>query len=372
VPESDSQPPVPWRTILASVGTVLVALLVVLLLKELSRILAWLVVAGFFAVVLAPAVDFCQHRLRMRRGLATSVVFFGVLIVFLAMLTAFIVPVAHQVTKFSNQLPHYIEDARDGKGTVGDLIKKYDLDKKVEENQDKIREAITGAGAPALKAVRGVFSTLLAFITILVLTFLMILRGPSLTAGFLVLFPERHREKTALIAADAAKAVSGYMLGNFLISIVAGVSTYVLLKLMGVPYPEVIALFVAFADLIPLVGATLGAVPTVGLSFVHSTTAGIVALIFYVLYQQFENHVFQPVIMSRTVDVNPLTVLVSVLVGVELFGFLGALLAIPAAGIVQVVVRNLFDPTTGRLKKEPTIGEDEVPIGEAAPEDAGA
>jgi predicted PurR-regulated permease PerM len=91
-----------------------------------------------------------------------------------------------------------------------------------------------------------------------------------------------------------------------------------------------------------------------------------VALIFYVVYQQFENHILQVWVMSKTVDVNPLTVLVSVLVGVELFGFLGALLAIPAAGIIQVIVRNVYDSETGRLKREPTIGEDEVPITEAA------
>jgi predicted PurR-regulated permease PerM len=106
-------------------------------------------------------------------------------------------------------------------------------------------------------------------------------------------------------------------------------------------------LFVAFADLIPLVGATLGAVPTIAFAFLHSTTAGIVALIFFIVYQQFENHVLQVSIMSRTVNVNPLTVLVSVLIGVELFGLLGALLAIPAAGIIQVVVSDLYhDPTS--------------------------
>jgi predicted PurR-regulated permease PerM len=366
---SDTTPPgpepVPWRTIFASVGVVLLALLAIFLLRELSRIIAWLVVAGFFAMVLAPAVDWCEHRFHLRRGLATSLVFFSGLILLVGMLTAFIVPVVDQAQKFSDQLPHYIQDAKNGKGAVGDLIKRYDLDKKVEKNRDKLSKAVTGAGAPALKAVRGVFNTLLAFLTILVLTFLMLLRGPSLTAGTLVLFPRRHRAKVAAIASDAGKAVSGYMLGNFLISVIAGVATYVLLKLVGVPYPEVIALFVAFADLIPLIGATMGAVPTVGLSFIHSVTAGVAALAFYIVYQQFENHVLQPTVMSRTVDVNPLTVLVSVLVGVELFGFLGALLAIPAAGIIQVVVRNLVDPETGRLKHEPTIGEDEVPLQEA-------
>jgi predicted PurR-regulated permease PerM len=356
---------VPWRTILASVGTVAAALLAYTLLRETTRILAWLVVAGFFALVLSPAVDWFEHRVHLRRGLATSVVFFSGLILIVAMLTAFIVPVANQVSKFADQLPRYVEDARNGKGPAGDLIRRYNLDKQIEKNRDKIQQAVTGAGAPALKAVRSVFNTLLAFLTILVLTFLMLMRGPGICAAAVTVFPPRQRKRVRMVASDAAKAVSGYMLGNFLISLIAGAGTYVLLRILGVPYPEVIALFVAFADLIPLIGATLGAVPTVGLSFIHSTTAGIVALVFYIVYQQFENHILQPAVMSRTVDVNPLAVLVSVLVGVELFGFLGALLAIPAAGIIQVVVRNIYDPETGRFKREPTVGENEVPIAQA-------
>ena len=353
---------VPWRTILASVAVVFGALAVVVVLRELSRVIAWMLVAGFVAVVLAPAVDWLQQRLRLRRGAATGLVFFTVVVLVSAMLATFITPVVRQVDDFVDNLPEYIEDAKNGEGPAGDLITRFDLDERIEENQDTLQDAISGAGTPALKALRGVFNTVLALLTILVLAFLLLLRGPQLCAGVLVLFPERHRRRVSGVAADAAKAVSGYMLGNFLISLVAGLSTYALLRILGVPYAEVIALFVAFADLIPLVGATLGAIPTVGLSLVHSTTAGVIALIFYIVYQQFENHVLQVAIMSRTVDVNPLTVLVSVLVGVELFGILGALLAIPAAGIIQVIVRNVYDPETGRLKQEPTIGEDEIPL----------
>ena len=117
-----------------------------------------------------------------------------------------------------------------------------------------------------------------------------------------------------------------------------------------------------FCDLVPLIGATIGAIPTVGFAFLHSTTAGIVAAIFFIAYQQFENHVLQVTVMSRTVNVNPLTVLVSVLIAVELFGLLGALLAIPAAGVIQVVVRDIYDEHRGHaLKPEPTVGADEVP-----------
>ena len=354
--------PVPWRTIFATVGVVAAMLVVYVLLRETARILTWLVVAVFFALVLAPAVDFVQYRLRLRRAVATGIVFFTGLLLLAAMLWAFLTPIVHQVDDFVDDLPHSIDEAKRDEGPLGDFIKKYDLDERYEENKDRIQKALRGASAPALDAARAVFNTILASLTIAVLTFLLLLRGPRLCASSLVLFPEQYRERVRLVAADAAKAVSGYMLGNFLISLIAGTTTYLMLRILGVPYPEVIALFVAFADLIPLVGATLGAIPTVGLSFLHSTTAGIIALVFYVVYQQFENHVLQVAVMSKTVDVNPLTVLLSVLVGVELWGFLGALLAIPVAGMIQVVIRNVYDPETGRVKRELTIGESETPI----------
>ena len=134
------------------------------------------------------------------------------------------------------------------------------------------------------------------------------------------------------VAVDACRAVSGYVFGNLLISLIAGTAAWLMLFILGVPYAEVLGLFVGFADLIPLVGATLGRHPDHRCS--RSCTrcpAGIITTIFFIVYQQFENHVLQVTIMSRTVKLNPLAVLVSVLVGVELFGFLGALLAIPAA-----------------------------------------
>ena len=136
---------------------------------------------------------------------------------------------------------------------------------------------------------------------------------------------------------------------------------------MGVPFAGLISLFVAIVDLIPLVGATLGAVVATIAGFIHSVPAGIVLIIFFVVYQQLENHLLQPVILSRTVKLNPLTVLVAILVFVELAGVLGALLAIPFAGIVQVVIRDVWDHRRGGLKSEPTTGEDEHRPGEERP-----
>jgi predicted PurR-regulated permease PerM len=146
------------------------------------------------------------------------------------------------------------------------------------------------------------------------------------------------------------------------ISVIAGLVTWIFLIIVGVPFAGVLGLWVGFADLLPLVGATIGAIPTIAIAFLYSTGAGIAVVVMYIVYQQIENHILQPVVMSRTVNLNPLGVLLSVLVGVELAGFVGALLAIPAAGAIQVVVRDLWDERQARLKPVPTVGVDETPI----------
>ncbi|HUS61053.1 MAG TPA: AI-2E family transporter, partial [Acidimicrobiales bacterium] len=291
---------------------------------------------------------------RVRRGIATGIVFVVGLALVVGMLYAFIRPLAQQGSRFAKDLPVYVDDARDGKGAIGDLVRHYDLDEYVQKNQERLSSGVTGLGAPALDLARTVFAGLFAAVTVLVLLFLMLMEAGAITGTALKLVPARHRERTRLLAVDASSAVSGYVFGNLVISVIAGLAAWMVLALLGVPYAGVLGLFVAFADLIPLVGATLGAVPTIAFAFLHSTTAGLVSLGFFIVYQQFENHVLQVSIMSRTVRVNPLTVMVSVLIGVELFGLLGALLAIPAAGIIQVVVVDVYREQRG-LPPEPSV-----------------
>ena len=356
--------PVPVRTILATIGLVLATVVLLVMVQKLARILGLLVVAGFFGVVLTPAVDFLERR-GMRRSLSTMVVFLIGLGLLSGMLAAFIQPIVREVNGFIDDFPEFVENAKNGRGPIGRLVTRFNIDQYIEDNQDRWEQSLRNAGAPALEVARSVASGFFAFLTILVLTFLMVLEGPKLTSSVLKLVAPAQRERVRLVAADCAKAVTGYMAGNLAISVVAGISTFVFLSIAGVPFAGVLGLWVAFADLIPLVGATLGAIPTVGVAFLASPGKGIAALIFYVIYQQFENHILQPTIMSRTVDLNPLAVLVSVLIGVELFGILGALLAIPVAGILQVIARNLYDENLGHWKEEPTVGTEEVPISDS-------
>jgi predicted PurR-regulated permease PerM len=353
---------VPIRTIAATIGMVLATAVLLLLVWKVHRVLAWVVVAGLLALILGPAVDLVERRLHLRRALATLAVFVVVVLAIAGLLTVFIRPLVTEGQQFAQQAPTYVEQARSGRGPVGGLIRRYHIDQYVQRNQAKLRAVGSQVTAPALGVLASIFSTIVALATIFVLTYLLVLQGPALLVSALNALPERRRDRVRRVAADCSKAVTGYMTGNLLISIIAGVLTYIVLWIMGVPYKGVVSLFVGFADLIPLVGATLGAVVATLVAALHSLPAAIVVIIFFVVYQQLENHLLQPVIMSRTVALSPLVVLVSILVGVELLGFLGALLAIPVAGVLHVITRDLWDNYEGRPKPEPTIGTDQIPV----------
>ena len=373
LPTSPASPaprrPVPWRTIWATIFSVVLTLAAYGVLLHITRILVWMAVALFFAVILSPPVDFLVRRLRFKRALAILLVFLIGLAAFGAMMYAFIRPLVDQAQEVNEKFPTYLADAESGRGPVGRLVKRYDLERRYEENKDRLDEAVNNLGSNSLDILRGVGNAVAAGLTIFVLSFLMILEGPRMLQGGTNALSPPRRHRVNKVASDCAKAVTGYMAGNLLISVIAGISTFVFLWIIGVPFRGVLALWVAFADLIPLVGATLGAIPAIGVAFLHSVPAGIATIVFYILYQQFENHVLQVTIMSRTVDLNPLVVLVSVLIGVEMFGILGALLAIPVAGVLQVIARDIWDERVGRFKPEPTVGVDETPIS-SAPEGA--
>ena len=353
----------PVRTILTAIGLVLATALLLLLIWEIHRVLVWIVIAAFFAVALYPVVNWIQRRLPWcRRSLATLAVFLLVLAVLAALIAFFAVPLARQGTALARQLPGVVQDARAGRGPVGNLLDRTHVLAYIQRNQGRVRALVSGLGTPALGFLRSAATGVAGIVTIFVLAFLMVLQGPKLVEGTLALFREDRAERIRAVGGDCAKTITGYISGNLLISVICGLLSYAVLKIVGVPFAGLIALFVAIADLIPLVGATLGAVVAALAAFVHSVPAGIVVIVFFVLYQQLENHVLQPLIFARTVKLNPLTVLIAILIAVELAGILGALLAIPIAGMIQIVVRDVWDHRHGRLKSEPTVGEDGTPV----------
>jgi predicted PurR-regulated permease PerM len=329
------------------------------------------VIAAFFAVALHPAVSWLERKaLWCKRWLATLIVYVVAFLFVGGLIAVFVVPLVKEGTQLADQMPQLVNDIRAGRGPIGSLAERFHVLNYIQSHSTQIRGYITQLGAPTLAALRGAATGVAGVLTIFVLSYLMVLEAPKVIDGFLALFSPRRAERVRRVSHDCAKTVTGYITGNLLISVICGLLSYLVLLLCGVPFAGLIALFVGLADLIPLVGATLGAVAGVIAAFTHSVTAGIIVVVFFVVYQQLENHLLQPLIFARTVQLNPLAVLLAILIGVELAGILGALLAIPVAGIIQIIARDIWDARQGRLKREPTVGRDREPADTAGPSES--
>jgi predicted PurR-regulated permease PerM len=330
---------VPWRTIIGSVFVVLATICLVAVIMATIRIITWIVVAGFFAVVLCPAVRRVESRLGGRRNVATGLVVTVALVLTLGLVALFIMPIRTQIVALVTDLPGTLQDAANGQGPVGTIVDRLGLVGYVQDHQQELQDAgdqLTGSPFELAQRAMGWIITL---VTVVLLTILMLSQSQVIGRTALEAVPFRHREPVRRAAKDAADAVSGYMIGNGLISLIAGVVAFIFMFAFGVPNALVLALLVAFTDLIPLVGATIGAAVCTIAAASHEPRIGLIALAFFIVYQQIENYAIYPSVMSRTVKVNPLMVLVSVLIGVELFGIVGALLAVPVSGAIQVAVK---------------------------------
>jgi predicted PurR-regulated permease PerM len=338
VTKPDTWSDVPWRTIVGAVGVVVATYLLIVLLLAAVRIVMWISVAGFMAIVLAPLVGRLDRRLGGRRTVATGTVVVSTLLVLAGVLALFVIPVKTQLINIITDLPGAVHDAANGKGPVGNIVHKLHIENYVKSNEGKLARAAARLSDSGFEAAQTAANVAFAFVTITLLTFLFLSQSAAIGRATQSIIPYRRRAAAQRIASEAAGAVSGYVIGNLIISLIAGVAAFVCLVALGVPSPVVLALFVAVADLIPLVGATLGAAVCVIAAYLHSPTAGLVSIIFFVVYQQVENGVLYPWIMARKVHVNPLGILLSVLLAVEIFGIVGALLAVPVSGALQVIV----------------------------------
>jgi predicted PurR-regulated permease PerM len=333
----DFRPRTIFRALLIVV-TVAVALEIVWIARH---VITWMVIALFLALALNPLVGWIQRRTKLSRGLAISVAYLLVLVAIVAVGASFVPRLIEEVNGLVQALPNYVHDLTHGRGRLGFLETKYHVVEKVRQQvQNGGAKRIFGLSGAALSVTKGVITIIAATVTIVFITFFMLLEGGMWMERVYSLFPESSRPRWRRVGDDIYKTVGGYVTGNILISVIAGASITVVLLIMGVPYAVALGLLVAVLDLIPLAGATIAGIIVAVVAFLHSVPAGIVAVVFFILYQQLENHFLQPVIYGRTVQLSPLAVLVSVLVGAELAGIVGALAAIPVAGAIQVIVRD--------------------------------
>jgi predicted PurR-regulated permease PerM len=344
----------PVRTVLAVLGIILAAWAILQVIFITRQVLTWILVALFFAIALSPAVDRLQELGIRRRGYAVALTSLGVAGVITLIGWLVLPPLVDQVNEFARKVPDYIDDLTEGRGRFGFLETKYHI-------VDRIREAVEEGGASkvfglsgtAISITKSVLTMVAATITIIALTYFMLLEGPTWLERFYSLFSAPTEKRLRSIFGDIGTVVGGYVTGNLFISVIAGVSSGLVLWIMDVPYALALGLLVALLDLVPLVGATFAAIVVTTVAFLSTDSiwSGIVVLIFFIVYQQLENHLLQPLVYGRTVQLSPLIVLIAVLIGASLAGVLGALGAIPVAGAVQVLVVDWLAHREGRGDK---------------------
>ena len=328
------------RTIFAVLGILLAVGVVLYVLWVARHVLSWLLIALFLTLALNPAVEFLQAHGVRRRGAAAGITFVLALAAIGGLIALFVPTLVDQVDSFANKVPDYVHDLTHGRGRLGFLETRYHIVERVKTavKGGGVGKFAVGAGA-ALTVTKSVLTAVVATVTIVFMTFFMLLEGPAWMERIYGVLPESTQPRWRRVGAEIYRTVGGYVTGNLLISLIAGVASGLVLWLAGVPYAVALGLLVAVLDLIPLAGATIAAIIVVLVAIAASgLTAAIIVAVFFIVYQQLENHLLQPLVYGRTVQLSPLAVLVSVLIGAEIAGVLGALGAIPVAGTLQVLL----------------------------------
>src|SRR3954471_20952507 len=327
------------RTILTTAAVLLALAVLILVVWVARRAITWVLISLFLALALNPAVEHLQRRGLSRRGASVAAIYIAAMLVVVGITALLVPPLVRQPGELSDAAPTYANDLPHGRGPLGFLETKYHLTDRVREAFGHGGGVATGAGT-VLSVSRGIATGLAGVITIIFMTLFMLLEGPAWLERFFALVPAGSEPRWRAVGYDIYRTIGGYISGNLLISVIAGFATTMVLLTLGVPYALALGLVVAVLDLIPLAGATLAAILVSVVAFLDSTTAGIIVAVFFIVYQQLENHILQPVVYGRTVQLSPLAVLVSILIGAELAGVLGALGAIPVAGSLQVLLRD--------------------------------
>ncbi|MEU5946424.1 AI-2E family transporter [Micromonospora sp. NPDC047465] len=319
---------------------VLLAYTLYLGLRSAAGILVLVVIALFLAVGLHPAVV----RLRswgLPHGAAVATVALTVVLLLCGGVFALVPPIVTQTGQFVDQLPSFLDELRRNR-TVNDLVERYDL---MERLQNAANPAtIGGALGGVLGGAQMVFGTVFRGLTVLVLTIYFLVYFDRLRDLGYSLVPRSRRERVRLIGDEILAKVGAYMVGALSIAVLAGATTFVFALVVGLPYPFALAVVVAVTDLVPQIGATLGAVIVSLVGFATDLPVGIACVVFFLIYQQVENYLIYPKVMRRSVAVNEVAALVAALLGVSLLGVVGALIAIPAVAAFQLILREVILP----------------------------
>jgi predicted PurR-regulated permease PerM len=313
----------------------------ILAISNARQVLILILVALFLAIGLNPAVE-SLTRMGISRKWGVTIVFLATVTFFVGFGFAIVPPLTEQITGFIDKAPDYLTQLLNNK-RIHELDQRYQAVSKLKKTITEPsfgKQALGGLVGVGRIVLNGIFSTL----TVLILTLYFLSSLPGLKSFAYRLAPRSRRARVALLSDEILTRIGGYVGGNIVISIIAGLATYIFLLAVDVPYPIALALLVAITDLIPLVGATLGAILVTAVAFFSGLWVGVVTGVFFIVYQQVENYFIAPRVMKRSVDVPPAVTIIAALIGGALLGVVGALLAIPLAAGISLILREVVMP----------------------------
>lgn len=340
------------RAVAKAVLTTLAIVAALYVLYRLRDVAILVGLSVFAAVALAPGVALVQRR-GVPRALSILLVYVALLGGAFGLALVLVPPIVEGVETAVRDVPTWIQDVRDSE-TLRDYDERYHLTDHIKEQSDKLPHALDNAAGELETVTVGLFRRLFELITVLVIAFFLLLDGPRWVDAVFRRLPLEHERRARAVADEMSRVVGGYVVGSFAIAAAAGLFSFLTMKLLGLPFAVPLAVLMAFTALIPLIGSAIGAGPIALVAGLESfPTALIVWVVAFVVYQQIESHVIGPYVYKRTLRLHPLLAIVAVLAGASLLGILGALLAIPIAAMVQILIREYVQLTPPRPEPAP-------------------
>ena len=335
------------RTVVRVVVTVAATVLLLFAAYKVRNILTLALVALFLAIGLDPAVRKLQS-LGMRRTWAMTTIFLGFLLLVGVFILLLVPPLVKQIVEFATHLPAVVQNLADENARVREWVQNNDIPAKLQQAVSDIPAVIGGSLASILGIAGSIATAIFSVVTVAILTAYFSSGLLGMHEGVLKLVPKARRARVTLLLDRVIEKIGTYIAGQVTVAAIAGLTAGIWLTIIRVPYSVALGMFVAFAALIPMVGATLGAIPACAIALFNSVPQGIASIAFFVVYQQLENTLISPRIMTRAVGLSPAAVLLSALIGGSLLGFVGALMAIPTAASVKIIFQEVVFPLTER------------------------
>ncbi len=329
------------RTVIRVLALVLASVLFLAALRKASHALVLIFTAFFLTLALNAPVHWIAERLpekqRGNRTMATAVSFLVVIAILGAFLFSVVPPIVRQTNMFVSEAPQLVVDVHDQNSDLGRLVRRYHLEGQIDSFSSQLSERLHNVTGAAVTTVTKFGSSVFATLTILVLTFMMLIEGPRWTKMFTELLPARKRAYANKLGGDMYHVIRGYVNGQVILAALAAFLIVPMLFFLHISYPIALMFVIFICGLIPMVGHTIGAIIVAAVALFHSVPSAVIILVYYILYQQIETYFIQPRIQANTTNLSPLLVFVAVVIGVSFGGLLGGLVAIPLMGCLRVI-----------------------------------